>query len=186
MNNVALALRVPLLFVLTTDRRQLLLSNLISLVALTVIRFGVSDAWIWAAARSDDRTPHCYDIHGIVTVASEVRLPELERFETGELVANPTLRVTIGRVPRSDGGLNGARPDPVLTPSLNGHGPSLNGNSSNGTHPIRYRESLGGLGFAVEIKPGIRSKWWRTPLLRWSPHVLYHQRRRADPALDCS
>jgi glycosyltransferase involved in cell wall biosynthesis len=188
MNNVALALRVPILFALTTGiGLNYLVSNVISLVALAVLRFGVADVWIWASARSEEKLPHSYDIHGIVTVVSEVRLPELERFETGELVANPTLRVRIGRVSRSGPalnghgpGLNGHGPGPELATGMNGHGPAANGHmngaaavNGNGVLPIRYREPLGGLGFAVEIRAGDPIEVTASPLLRWSPHVLY-------------
>ena len=42
--------------------------------------------------------PFSYDIHGIVTVKSDVRLPELERFRVGELIGEPDIRVRLGRV----------------------------------------------------------------------------------------
>ena len=42
--------------------------------------------------------PYSYDIHGIVTVLSDARLPELERFRVGSLAAEPDIRVRLGRV----------------------------------------------------------------------------------------
>ena len=49
------------------------------------------------SAREAD--PYSYDIHGIVTVTSEVRLPELERFRVGRRSAGPDIRVRLGRIP---------------------------------------------------------------------------------------
>lgn len=193
MNNAALALRVPVLFALTTGLGvNYLLSNLLSLVALTVLRFGASDTWIWAAEDSTDHIRHSYDIHGIVTVASEVRLPELERFRTGELLVNPTVRVTIGPVRGTRSSTNGL--DGHLVATNDSHNGSANGStngshngSTNGSHngngngngahnavdPILYRESLGRLGFACKITPGDPVEIVASPLLRFSPHVLY-------------
>ena len=99
MNNAALALRVPLLVVLTSGLGiNLLLANVLSLVALTVVRFGVADVWIWAKAQRREVESYSYDIHGIVTVTSEVRLPELQRFLAPEAFGRPTIRVRIGQI----------------------------------------------------------------------------------------
>src|SRR6185295_12669901 len=83
MNNVALALRGPLLVLLTSGLGiHYLASNVLSLVGLTLVRFALADRWIWAKAPRSRVEPHGfgYDIHGIVGVASDTRLPELERF----------------------------------------------------------------------------------------------------------
>ena len=99
MNNAALALRVPLLFVLTTGLGvHYLVSNILTLVGLTLIRFVVADGWIWAKAQRREVGAYAYDIHGIVTVTSEVRLPELQRFMVAEALGRPTIRVRIGHM----------------------------------------------------------------------------------------
>ena len=186
MNNLALVLRVPLLVVLTSGLGiNYLVSNLLSLVALTVIRFGVADAWIWAKAQRRDVASYSYDIHGIVTVTSEVRLPELARFMVPEALSRPTIRVRIGHLrDGSENGHDGA--------SVNGGSTHhLNGSSPNGKHPaaalglpgarpagksrrLRYTEGLGALGFGVEItQVGERVEVTAAPLLERSPHVLY-------------
>ena len=91
MNNVALPLRVPLLFVLTSGLGvHYLVSNMLSLVALTVIRFAIADRMIWAKAHGRLKTVQSYDIHGIVTVTSETRLPELDRFAIDDVIASPS------------------------------------------------------------------------------------------------
>src|SRR5215216_6748239 len=162
MNNVALAIRGPLLILLTSGLGiHYAVSNVISLVGLTLLRFALADSWIWAKARPPRvrRRPYAYDIHGIVTVMSDARLPELERFRIGELIGQADIRVRLGRASANGG-----------DPSLNGHA------SSNGAGPasvIRYREGLAGLGFGVTIGHGDRVEATASSLLRWSPHVLY-------------
>jgi hypothetical protein len=151
MNNAALALRGPLLIVLTSGLGiHYALSNLLSLVSLTLVRFAVADGWIWAKEqppKSRAGGPYSYDIHGIVGVMSDVRLPELERFRAGGLAGHPDIRVRLGRI------------------------------SSNGDRPaapaIRYREGPGGLGFGVLIDLGGPIEATASPLVGRSPHVLY-------------
>ncbi len=49
MNNTALALRGPIMYVLTSRLGlHYLLSNLISIVVFTIGRYSLSEAWIWA------------------------------------------------------------------------------------------------------------------------------------------
>ena len=150
MNNAALALRGPLLVLLTSGLGiHYVVSNLVSLLVLTLVRYGLADTWIWAkAGPADVRTsgPYSYDIHGIISVSSEVRLPELERFRVGGLADEPDIRVRLGRV------------------SANGHrvGPA-----------IRYSEGPGGLGFGLVINAGHPIEATASPLVGRSPHVLY-------------
>jgi dolichol-phosphate mannosyltransferase len=146
MNNVALAVRGPLLVLLTSGLGiHYVVSNVISLLGLTLVRFALADTWIWAKAPPSevDLRACTYDIHGIVTVRSDARLPELERFRVGELIGEPDIQVRVGRV------------------------------SSNGASAVRYREGPGRLGFAVAIDLDDRIEATASPLLRRSPHVLY-------------
>jgi dolichol-phosphate mannosyltransferase len=150
MNNVALALRGPLLILLTSGLGvHYVISNIVSLVTLTLVRFAVADTWIWAKADPRQRPagPYSYDIHGIVTVTSDVLLPELERFRVGGLVGQPHIRVGLGRI------------------APNGDGPA--------EPAIRYREGPGGLGFGLEISLGDQIEATASPLVGRSPHVLY-------------
>jgi putative flippase GtrA len=145
MNNAALALRGPLLILLTSGLGvHYVVSNVISLVALTLARFALADTWIWAksSAASSPPAPYGYDIHGIVSVLSDGRLPELERFRVGALARDPDVRVRLGRV------------------AAGGDGPA-----------IRYRE--GRLGFGVSIQLGAQVEATASPLVGRSPHVLY-------------
>jgi putative flippase GtrA len=51
MNNAALLLRVPMMFLLTSILGiQYMLSNLISLIALMVLRYATADRFIWRSA----------------------------------------------------------------------------------------------------------------------------------------
>jgi dolichol-phosphate mannosyltransferase len=146
MNNAALAVRGPLLILLTSGLGiHYVVSNVLSLVVLTLARFALADTFIWAKAPPGKVTPRLfsYDIHGIVTVRSDARLPELERFRIGELIGEPDIRVRLAR------------------------------RASGGTPAVRYREGVGGLGFAVTIRLGEQIEATASPFLRWSPHVLY-------------
>lgn len=191
MNNAALALRVPLLVVLTSGLGiNLLLANVLSLVALTLVRFGVADVWIWAKAQRREVECYSYDIHGLVTVTSEVRLPELQRFLTPEAFGRATIRVRIGQIQKaaeSNGAVphhsNGGPPQNGNSPH-NGNGHSLNGRDPaellsdlvplRPSRSIQYTEGLAGLGFGIEISQvGERIEVIASPLLQRSPHVLY-------------
>ncbi len=56
MNNLALAARGPMLYVLTSLLAiHYLISNILSLVLMTVIRYSLASGWIWAAPRAASR-----------------------------------------------------------------------------------------------------------------------------------
>jgi dolichol-phosphate mannosyltransferase len=193
MNNAALALRVPLLVLLASGLGiNLLLANVLSLVALTLVRFGVADVWIWAKAQRREVESYSYDIHGLVTVTSEVRLPELQRFLTPEAFGRANIRVRIGQIQKP------AQTNDVVAhngnggPPQNGNGSSPhngNGHSMNGrdagellsdlvplrtSRTIQYTEGLAGFGFGIDISQvGERIEVIASPLLQRSPHVLY-------------
>jgi dolichol-phosphate mannosyltransferase len=152
MNNAALLLRIPTLYVLVTGLgMHHLLANILTLVALTLLRFGVADAYIWSRNPSTMRTFH-YDIHGIVTLVSDAPLPELERFRVDDGIADPLIRVRL---------------EPVRS---RGIGSVL---LDSGATKVHYVEGPGGLGFATEIELGERIDIVAAPLLGRSPHVLY-------------
>jgi dolichol-phosphate mannosyltransferase len=167
MNNAALAVRGPLLVLLTSGLGiHYVVSNVLSLVGLTLVRFALADTWIWAKASPPKVKPgpYSYDIHGIVTVVSDGRLPELERFRIGELIGPPNIRVRLGRLSSNADpqDMNGSSPSGH---SLNDHSPSA--------PIISYREGPRGLGFGLSIARGDQIDVKASPLLRWSPHVLY-------------
>jgi len=105
MNNAALLLRGPMLFLLVSVAGiNYLVSNLVSLLALTVTRFAVADGWIWARPLFR-RALYRYNIHGLVTIESEVALPELAFFRA-EHISEPTISVHIGAVGRESADAN--------------------------------------------------------------------------------
>jgi len=153
MNNAALLLRAPFLVLLVSGMGfGKVVANFLSLVALTLVRFAVADSFIWREG-AQQRGPHFYDVHGLVTVRSEVALPELASFRTELPIAVPSISVSIGK-------LSGRQSD--LVAAL----------SHQGRH-VRYDEGLGAAGFAVDIGIGKTVDVVASPLLRLSPHVLY-------------
>ena len=153
MNNLALWVRGPALYLLTSSLGlHYLLSNFITLGALTVARYAFADTWIWKSAEARTRAArlHLYNIHGIISVASDARLPELEKFRTSELLDPPTIRVRIGKV----------NADPDSTPP-------------DGTRRTCYDEGLGPFGFGMSIDVGAQTEVVASSLLKFSPHVLY-------------
>ena len=155
VNNLALALRVPVLIALTAGLGiHYVLSNLLSLALIFVARFTLADLWIWAKSDSlaAEAAAHNYDIHGLVTVASHVALPELARFKIPEQLLDPTVSVRIGPVRRGHGENAPAGPAPSR---------------------ISYLEGRGSFGFGASIEAGDRTEVVASPLLGRSPHVLY-------------
>ena len=91
-----------------------------------------------------------YDIHGILTVVSDVILPELTAFETPAEISLPTVRVRLGHIPT----------DIHLAPH-------------DGERTVTYVESAGQHGFAIHLRLGEYVEVIASPFLRRSPHVLY-------------
>jgi glycosyltransferase involved in cell wall biosynthesis len=147
VNNVALILRVPLLFVLASVLGiNYLVANVASLAVMMIGRFMLADSWVWAKTQRP-APGNVYDIHGIISVSSAVALPELEGFRVAKLDGAPTIDVRIGKVATT--------------------GPQLY------ARQLRYDEGLGPAGFATQITMGRRIDIVASQLLRWSPHVLY-------------
>jgi glycosyltransferase involved in cell wall biosynthesis len=154
VNNATLLVRGPLLVALVTVlSMNYLAANFVSLLALALLRYGLSDLWIWGQGKAAAVSLHSYDIHGLVTVASDVRLPELERFRVESLRDRPTIRVRIGKLSQAQSELVSAL--------------------AFFARHTRYDEKLGRLGFGIEIGIGRSVEVVASPLLRHSPHVLY-------------
>ncbi len=155
MNNAALLLRGPFLLILTSGLGvHYLISNLITLLALGLARYVVSDGWIWAESlRRSGKEWFSYDVHGIVRVRSEVRLPELDHFYSPDMRERPDVSVRVGSLKAS----------PSRSPK----------DAESDDNNFQYRESVGMLGFWVEISRGQSMDVVASPLLKRSPHVLY-------------
>ncbi|MEA2527892.1 MAG: hypothetical protein QOF01_586 [Thermomicrobiales bacterium] len=96
-------------------------------------------------AMSKPHVTHYYDIHGLVTVQSETRLPELEAFRVANLREAPTIRVRHGK----PFALNGA------------------------ARRVHYDDGLGSLRFTIDVAFADTIDVAASPLLASSPHVLY-------------
>jgi 4-amino-4-deoxy-L-arabinose transferase-like glycosyltransferase/putative flippase GtrA len=163
MNVALLGLRVPMLWVLSdVGRLGSASSNLITLGALFVLRFAVSDGWVWRKKAGDvgsaelgvspaKAQKHRYDIGGLLRLDSDSELPELAYFRT-ELTTPPDIRIRVRRV----GGMPGARV------RLRRDG-----------ERITYREHLGILGADFNVTMGNPIEIDASPLLGLSRHVLY-------------
>jgi dolichol-phosphate mannosyltransferase len=154
VNNLLLAGRWPLLVlfvsVLSIDP---LVSNVLTLSVLFALRFGAASSWIWADADQVAAVAHRYSVHGIATIESPVRLPELERFRVERLDHAPTIHVRVARVSRRS-----SRLVHELVFMVRHH---------------HYDEGLGAIGFGVDIFVGRTTELVVTPLVARSPHVLY-------------
>jgi putative flippase GtrA len=149
ISNVALALRIPPLYALVTGLGlNYLVGNVISLLALEPLR-------LWHSRRTRaSREPggsFRYDMHGILTIVSDVRLPELERFAVDASISDPTVRLRLDHVRTRGAGAVKLAADRTR---------------------IHYAE-LGGFGFGAEIDLSERIEIVARPLLGSSPHVLY-------------
>ncbi len=165
MNILALVLRTPIIYVLTESFGMFYVySNLVSLFILTILRFFFADNVIWQKSK---QTPdkksigskegiftmnnnYSYNIHNIISVVSEGKLPELEPFRVVDEIQSPTIKIKFGKAPQTM---------------------PQNGSSHN---YMNYHEIFGNLGFGVGIESTSNGvDVIASPSLRYSPHVLY-------------
>ncbi len=164
MNNIWNVASAPVMYGITTGFGvPHLWANWLVVSGMTVVRFAISNRLIWhdSASRTNvagmapgmRQNSWSYDIHGIVGIASETPLPELERFEVPALLGAPDIEVTV-----SNRGFGGLRRRVSVT-EADGH--------------ITYIEHLGRFGFAAKIDVENLSRIQVSKLLRRSPHVAY-------------
>ncbi len=129
-----------------------LVSNVITLVVLMVARYLLADRLIWGtrSKAAVAALAHNYSIHDVISVASEVRLPELEPFRVGDAIAEPTITVRLGNVKRAAA--------ETLT---------------DGRRHVSYDEGLGAFGFGIDLRLGDKIDVVASRVLKYSPHVLY-------------
>lgn len=96
---------------------------------------------------------YSYDIHSIITVASERRLPELDKFRVRRLDRPPSIDVRVESFTSTDAG------DFV--------------DLTEATPRVHYEESLGRRGFIAEVEVGEHTDVAVSGLVARSPHVLY-------------
>lgn len=167
INSSSLAVRLPVMFVLTSGLHiHYLVSNAVALVLTTVLRFLISDSLIWSTRRGarPKRGPSVarwgavpgavfsYRVDGLISIRSDAPLPELEFFATNE-VAEADLIVEVDQV----GGLALRR---TATVTREGR-------------VILYKQHLGSLFANFQITLGQPVRVLVSPGLAMSPHVLY-------------
>lgn len=189
LNNALLLARLPVLAVLVWLGMGVLAANALTLVALFLIRFFVSDRVIYAAGSAPASAPatavsgrdpvhvlvdidtkeslpppsrrryqylrYRYDIAGVVTIGSQIMLPELEFFRA-QWVGDKDVDIAV-RVGDVGGG-------PKLRASLTEY-PNRS--------VLRYEEHFGRLGANFRIELGNPISIVVGPLLAASPHVVY-------------
>ena len=155
MNNATLLLRAPILFFLTSGLGvHYLLSNFIAISMMALVRFVMSDRWIWNGSQEEkSNKPITYDIHGIICVESSVPLPELEHFRVQCGSHAPDIRVRVGK-----SGLRETLEQTEAHPNM---------------RAIEYSEGFGPLAFKVRVFLGDTTEVVVSSLVAASPHVLY-------------
>ena len=185
VNNLLLVVRGPIITLLV-DRAGVhyLLANLVSLFAMTVLRYLLADKWIWnqdkASTTDEERKVamttngkqgeafgFSYNIHNIIQVASMFELPELEYFRVPALTADPDIRVRLERRRKERRKLNSANRSNKLQVQ------HRSGNERRYEKKINYSESLGRFGFEVSIAYKECVEVAISPILQLSLHVLY-------------
>jgi glycosyltransferase involved in cell wall biosynthesis len=175
MNNAMLLLRAPIMALLV-DRWAVhyILANLVSLFAMTALRYLLADKWIWNKNKSVQKRKtemsqlkpsttkaepfgYSYDIHNILKVSSMYELPELEYFRVPALTGEPDIRIRLERRHKKDS-MRAERGDGQLRQSAD---------------DIHYGESLGRYGFEITISNKDCVEVAVSPILKYSPHVLY-------------
>jgi dolichol-phosphate mannosyltransferase len=186
MNNVLLLARLPVFQFLIDRGLDVLIANGITLVLLFVVRFVLSDRAIFASARQETRRDpvrvlvdlaapdaggpdglasarkrsqyltYRYDVAGIVTIGSQVMLPELEFFRAQHIAdSDVDIAVRVGDV----GNKRPCRRAAMIESSY----PTV----------IRYEEHLGRLGANFRARIDERVTVEVGPLLARSSHVVY-------------
>jgi dolichol-phosphate mannosyltransferase len=176
MNNALLVVRVPMLWMLTLAGFGPAWANLGTLGGLFVLRYVVSDGWVWRsdkpAARFDESADQLtnesadavelaasragipayrYDIGGLLRLDSDAELVELAYFRT-RAVTQPDIRIRVRRL--------SSLPIPHIRLRHDGD-------------CVTYREHLGILGADFNVTMGTPMEVVASPLLAKSAHVLY-------------
>jgi dolichol-phosphate mannosyltransferase len=189
LNNTVMLARLPLLaFMVAVLHTPKTAANVITLLAVFLVRFGISDRFIYEGEKKmakaetattqvgpievaveESRTElkslelalgtpfrHYYDLHGIVTIGSDVVLPELSYFLTSSPVgdsASPDIAIRVGRVGKTRARTRLVRSEDGKT--------------------IRWEEQFGQASANFAIHFGSQILVTSSKALARSPHVLY-------------
>ena len=122
------------------------LAGLAAMLLAGLAYYALSEQWIWTRGlMMQPRASTTYDIHGLVSVASQVPLDDLAHFETAAPPPRIDLQLRVDR----------------------------HGTPSRVPGAICYDEHLGRFGFGLTIIPGDFTEIVVSPLLETSPAFLY-------------
>ncbi|MBP6786641.1 MAG: glycosyltransferase [Candidatus Promineofilum sp.] len=122
------------------------LAGLAAMLLAGLAYYALSEQWIWTRGlMMRPRASTTYDIHGIVTVASQVPLDDLAHFQTTAPPPRIDLQLRVDR----------------------------HGTPSRVPGAICYDEHLGRFGFGLTVMPGDFTEIVVSPLLETSPAFLY-------------
>jgi dolichol-phosphate mannosyltransferase len=138
---------VPLTFLLHTRLdTALLLANSLALLLTGFIYYMLSEQWIWTRGlMMKPRANIYYNIHGILSIASQVRLKDLAYFQLHHPPSAIDIQIRVDR----------------------------HGTPSRIPGAICYDEHLGRFGFGLTILPGDFTEIIVSPLLETSPDFLF-------------
>ena len=138
---------LPVLLILNSfESLHYLVTNLIALMLVGLIRYGLSEQWIWTKGSMIwQHQTYYYSIHDILNVESQVPLAELQYFQTSSALDNVNIQIRLDR---------------QGTPSRLPGG-------------ISYDEQLGRFGFGLTVLPGEFTQVIVSPLLERSPNFLF-------------
>lgn len=138
---------LPLLYLLQTyGRLDYLAADGLALLGVGFIFYLLSEQWIGThSLMMRQPEQHCYDIHGLITIVSQVVLPDLAYFQTEATTAASDLLIRVDR----------------------------HGTPSRLPGAICYDEQLGRFGFGLTVLPGEFTEIIVSPLLETSPGFLY-------------
>jgi dolichol-phosphate mannosyltransferase len=198
LNNLLMLARLPVLQLMLVTGTGLLTANTVTLLALFVLRFLVSDRVIYGSGREHGRDPvhllvdlaapvpaegrvpssrkrsrylaYRYDVAGVVRIGSQIMLPELEFFRAQWTGEDELdLAIRTGNI-----GPRRLRRRAKLT-ERTGSGPAggTGGAEGSAARVLEYEEHFGRLGANFRITLGERIDVEVGPLLARSPHVVY-------------
>ena len=138
---------LPILLILTAfGPGHYLIINLIAMMLVGLIRYGLSEQWIWTKGSMIwQHQSYYYSIHNILNVESQVPLVELQYFQTDSALEAIDIQIRLDR---------------QGTPSRLPGG-------------ISYDEHLGRFGFGLTVLPGEFTQVIVSPLLERSPNFLF-------------
>jgi putative flippase GtrA len=153
-----LIVQLPLMFVLLRWAGiPYLVANLCGMLAISLLRYGLSEQWIWTSSGMTWQLPvYRYDLHGILLLESQVALSDLQAFQLPQMDPGGE---PAGQYVGRDADVQ-IRVDRQGTPSRIAGG-------------ISYDEHLGRFGFGLSVVTGELTQIVVSPLLARSPAFLF-------------